>query len=82
MTIARVDGALHAFQEYCTHRYGPLSEGTFENGSVVCPWHRSCFSVRTGEVTKNPAKVALRTFNVEVRDGQIAVCVRDATRAV
>ena len=75
MTIVRLDGRLYAFQEFCTHRYGPLSEGTFHNGQVVCPWHRSCFDVRTGKVTEGPAKVDLKRFDVEVRDGQIAVRV-------
>ena len=75
MTIVRLDGRLYAFQEFCTHRYGPLSEGTFRDGQVVCPWHRSCFDVRTGKVTEGPAKVDLKRFDVEVRDGQIAVRV-------
>jgi nitrite reductase/ring-hydroxylating ferredoxin subunit/uncharacterized membrane protein len=73
VTIARVDGALYAFQEFCTHRYAPLSEGALEGCDVVCPWHNSRFDVRTGKVTQGPAKVDLRTFPVESRDGKIWV---------
>jgi nitrite reductase/ring-hydroxylating ferredoxin subunit len=73
MTIARLDGEFFAFQEFCTHRYGPLSEGTFQGQQVMCPWHRSCFDVRTGKVTEGPAKVDLKTFEVKVREGRIAV---------
>jgi nitrite reductase/ring-hydroxylating ferredoxin subunit/uncharacterized membrane protein len=69
--VARVDGHLCAFQEFCTHRYGPLSEGKIENGEVVCPWHGSRFSTATGKVVQGPAKVDLRTFPVEEREGKV-----------
>jgi uncharacterized membrane protein/nitrite reductase/ring-hydroxylating ferredoxin subunit len=70
MTIARIDKRLFAFQEFCTHRYGPLSEGCFDGFDVECPWHKSRFDVRTGKVTQGPAKVDLRTFRIEIRDGE------------
>lgn len=73
MAIANLEGKLYAFQEFCTHRYGPLSEGTFENGQVMCPWHRSCFDIRTGKVTKGPAKVGLKTYQAFVENGKIMV---------
>jgi nitrite reductase/ring-hydroxylating ferredoxin subunit/uncharacterized membrane protein len=73
MTLVKLGGEVYAFQEFCTHRYGPLSEGTFEGGQVMCPWHRSCFDVRTGRVTQGPANVDLRTFEARVRDGKIEV---------
>jgi uncharacterized membrane protein/nitrite reductase/ring-hydroxylating ferredoxin subunit len=75
MTIARIDNQLYAFQEFCTHRFGPLSEGSFHGFNVQCPWHNSCFDIRTGKVTNGPAKVDLKTFKVEVRDGKIGVLV-------
>jgi uncharacterized membrane protein/nitrite reductase/ring-hydroxylating ferredoxin subunit len=75
MTIARIDNQLYAFQEFCTHRFGPLSEGSFHGFNVQCPWHNSCFDIRTGKVTNGPATVDLKTFKVEVRDGKIGVRV-------
>jgi len=73
MAIAKVDNQLFAFQEFCTHRFGPLSEGKFEGFNVQCPWHNSCFDVRTGKVTNGPAKVDLKTFKMETRDGKVGV---------
>jgi nitrite reductase/ring-hydroxylating ferredoxin subunit/uncharacterized membrane protein len=73
ITIVRLDGKLYAFQEFCTHRFGPLSEGSFHDGQVQCPWHRSCFDVRTGAVTRGPAKVDLRVYDVIEQEGQIAI---------
>lgn len=71
ITLAKVDGEFFAFQEFCTHRYGPLSEGKIEHGQVECPWHCSRFDVATGKVCEGPAKVDLRTFPVTVRDGKV-----------
>ena len=73
MAIAKVDGQFYAFQEFCTHRYGPLSEGCFENGNVMCPWHQSCFDMRTGKVVNGPAKEEIRVFEVQVREGKVMV---------
>jgi uncharacterized membrane protein/nitrite reductase/ring-hydroxylating ferredoxin subunit len=73
MTIARIDDQLYGFQEFCTHRFGPLSEGSFHGFNVQCPWHNSCFDVRTGKVTNGPAKVDLKTFKIETRDGKVGV---------
>src|SRR5438552_14071697 len=73
LTIVRIGKALFAFQEFCTHRFGPLSEGAFDGFNVQCPWHNSCFDVRTGKVTNGPAKVDLKTFNAEMREGKVCV---------
>jgi 3-phenylpropionate/trans-cinnamate dioxygenase ferredoxin subunit/anthranilate 1,2-dioxygenase ferredoxin subunit len=73
MVLAKWDGGVYAFQEFCTHRFGPLSEGVIKNGQVECPWHRSCFELRTGKVTHGPAKVELKTFRTEIRNGNICV---------
>lgn len=75
ITIARFDGQLFAFQEFCTHRFGPLSEGCLSNGEVECPWHRSRFDLRTGRVTHGPAKENLKTFPVKAHQGKIVVQV-------
>lgn len=81
MTVANVGGRLFALQEFCTHRFGPLSEGTFCDGQVVCPWHRSRFDVRNGQVTHGPAKVDLKTYEAVERAGKILVRARAARQA-
>ncbi len=80
ITIAKIDNHFYGFQEFCTHRFGPLSEGSFEGFNVQCPWHNSCFDVRTGKVTNGPAKVDLQTFKVEMRDGKICVGIPPKNR--
>lgn len=73
MALANSKGRYFAIQEFCTHRYGPLSEGKIENDQVVCPWHRSCFELKTGAVTHGPAKVAANAYEVSVRTNDIYI---------
>lgn len=73
VAVANIKGKFFAFQDFCTHRYASLSEGTFEGTEVRCPWHNSCFDVRDGKVTKGPAKVDLKVFPVRIRDGKVEV---------
>lgn len=75
IALVRIDNQIYAFQEFCTHRFGPLSEGKIDGFDVVCPWHYSCFDVRTGKVTNGPAKVDLKTFKIETRDGRIYIVI-------
>ena len=78
MTLVRTTGGVFAVQEFCTHRCGPLSEGTVEGGNIRCPWHRSCFELRSGKVAEGPAKVELNTYEVGEVDGTIRVRVPNA----
>jgi nitrite reductase/ring-hydroxylating ferredoxin subunit/uncharacterized membrane protein len=73
MAVACVGGEYYAFQEFCAHRFGPLSEGRFTGHEVMCPWHRSCFDMRTGKVTHGPAKVDIKAFEVRVQNGKVWV---------
>jgi nitrite reductase/ring-hydroxylating ferredoxin subunit/uncharacterized membrane protein len=73
IAIARQADKVYAFQEFCTHRYGPLSEGKLQDHQVECPWHRSCFDIRTGKVVEGPAKVDLKTYAAEIRAGKIFI---------
>ena len=73
IALAKQGGKVYAFQEFCTHRYGPLSEGKLEDHQVICPWHRSCFDIRTGKVVEGPAKVDLKTYSTMIRGGKIFI---------
>jgi len=73
IAVIRHQEQLYAIQEFCTHRHGPLSEGCFENGQVQCPWHNSRFDLRTGKVAHGPAKMEIKVFETQIRDGQIWV---------
>jgi nitrite reductase (NADH) small subunit len=59
--LARIDGSLHALDNWCPHRRGPLGQGWVEGRAVVCPWHSWAFDCETGLVSPpdGPAKVDL-----------------------
>ena len=56
VALFNVDGTCYTISDTCTHRGGPLSEGTLENDVVTCPLHRARFCVRDGQVQGPPAQ--------------------------
>ena len=60
-----------AISETCSHAGGPLSGGTVEGNTVVCPWHGSRFDLCTGEVKGGPATVSAVCYEARVENGQI-----------
>jgi nitrite reductase/ring-hydroxylating ferredoxin subunit/uncharacterized membrane protein len=71
LVLARTDEGYVVFDDRCTHRGGPLSDGTLACGIVQCPWHGSQFDVRTGAVRRGPAKESIGTYDVAERDGRL-----------
>jgi nitrite reductase/ring-hydroxylating ferredoxin subunit/uncharacterized membrane protein len=65
VVVARTENGYAAFQDRCTHRGGPLSDGALICGTVQCPWHGSQFDVRTGEVKCGPAEQKIATYEIE-----------------
>ena len=71
--VVRLGSEVHAVGGACTHYGGPLGEGLVVDGTVRCPWHHACFSLRTGEALAAPALNPLPRWEVEVRDGLVGV---------
>ena len=53
----------------CSHRGGPLDEGTIRNGCVECPWHHSVFRLDDGSVVTGPATAPQPTYDVKADAG-------------
>jgi len=66
-------GDVSAIPAVCTHRGGPLENGTFADGCVTCPWHHAKFSLENGCVKRGPAVFSLAQFEARVRDGNVEV---------
>jgi nitrite reductase/ring-hydroxylating ferredoxin subunit/uncharacterized membrane protein len=71
VALARTERGHVAFDDRCTHRGGPLSDGALVCGTVQCPWHGSQFDVHTGEVKHGPAKDDIECYEVETRAGRV-----------
>lgn len=69
--VTRRDGALYALSNHCSHRGGPLHEGSFEDVTVICPWHDSVFDLRDGGLIHGPAAYPQPAWDTRVREGRI-----------
>jgi len=77
VAVYNINGEFYATDEECTHAGGPLSEGQLQGNLIVCPWHDSCFDVRTGEVVCEPATIPLETYEV-ILEGDIGKVLKPA----
>ena len=64
VAVGRTGRGYVAFQDRCTHKGGPLSDGSMMCGTVQCPWHGSQFDVQTGDVKAGPAEKKIETYEV------------------
>jgi|SRR5262245_4332281 len=75
VSVARVDDRLYAFSDLCTctDEPCPLSGGRLTGTAIVCQCHGSEFDIVTGAVTKGPATVPLRIYEVREVDSTVQV---------
>ena len=73
VAIGRLDGTLVAFDETCTHRQCPLTDGVLAEGSITCPCHKSRFDLRTGTPLNGPAVDPIRIRQIKLDGGHIYV---------
>jgi len=73
VVLANVDGQVFAFAGKCTHRGGPLGEGSLEGDVVICPWHGGEFNVRTGHVVGPPPETPVATYRVQIEGTEIKI---------
>jgi nitrite reductase/ring-hydroxylating ferredoxin subunit/uncharacterized membrane protein len=71
--LARVNGEIRAVSAVCTHRGGPLADGTREGDCVRCPWHGATFALADGSVAGPPATFPLAPFETRITNGNVEV---------
>ena len=62
------DGRVRALSAACTHRGGPIADGTIDASVVICPLHLNAFQLDTGCSTTG--EDPLRSYPVSVDDDQ------------
>jgi nitrite reductase/ring-hydroxylating ferredoxin subunit len=73
IAVGRCETGIAAFSDHCTHRGGPLSDGSLVGCTVQCPWHGSNFDVYTGRVVAGPAEQRIETYQIDVRNNEVYV---------
>ena len=75
IVLANVDGDLYALEDQCSHQDYPLSDGELDGTRLECIYHGARFDVCTGRAVQLPAIRPVKTYEVEIRDGDVYVLV-------
>lgn len=75
IVLANVDGRICAVRDECSHEAYPLSDGELDGDEIVCIYHGARFDACTGARRALPAVLPVRSFPVELRDGDVWVDV-------
>ena len=70
IALFRVGDEVHAIENTCPHRGGPLAFGDLRGATVYCPLHAWAFDVRSGRCCEFP-EASLRTFAVHVEGDEV-----------
>src|SRR6185503_9261984 len=73
IALFNVGGTFYAIGDTCTHRGGPLSEGTIQGTTVICPWHGACFELGSGKNLTPPAPGPVPSYRVRVEGTDLQV---------
>lgn len=73
VVLVNLDGDIYALEDRCSHQDYPLSAGELEDGQLECAFHGARFDVCSGRATQLPAVAPVRTYPVEVHDGEVFI---------
>jgi nitrite reductase/ring-hydroxylating ferredoxin subunit len=76
LAVFNVDGAIHAINNTCCHRDGPLGEGELEGHIVTCPWHGWRYNVTTGACMNNPS-AKVEAYQVKIEGDDVKVLLEE-----
>lgn len=71
--LANVAGEFFATDEMCSHEEFPLWHGALKGHHIECSLHGSCFDLRSGRPTEEPATQPIKTYVTQVVDGVVYV---------
>ncbi len=66
------ENEVHALEDRCPHKGGPLSQGIVHGTSVTCPLHNWVISLTTGEA-QGADKGAVKTIPVRIESGRLLI---------
>jgi nitrite reductase/ring-hydroxylating ferredoxin subunit len=73
LAVFNLGGKFFVIDDACTHGPGSLSEGCIDGDVVECDFHNGAFNIVTGEVVAPPCMVPVRTYRVEIVDGNVCI---------
>jgi len=73
VAVFKVDDAVYAIADRCSHAEASLSEGEVFDGEVECPRHGAIFDIASGAALTLPATKPVDAYRTEVRNGEVFV---------
>jgi nitrite reductase/ring-hydroxylating ferredoxin subunit len=73
VAIYNINGTYYATEARCSHGMADLADGTLEDDVIECSFHFGAFHVPSGKAVQPPCFIPIKTFKIEVRDGQVYV---------
>jgi len=68
LALVRQGDTVLALHDQCAHAGGPLSQGTIEDGCLVCPWHGSKYRLTDGRARRGPTVYDQLAYEVRRTD--------------
>jgi nitrite reductase (NADH) small subunit len=63
-------GKIHAVDNRCPHKNGPLAEGMLAGDAIVCPLHAFRYEMPSGECDQ-PGACSVKTYATELRGDDV-----------
>jgi nitrite reductase/ring-hydroxylating ferredoxin subunit len=82
LLLVKQGGRVFALSDRCSHRGGPLHEGTLADGCVTCPLHGSSFRLEDGSVERGPATAPQPAWETRVVGGRVEVRAPRLTQVI
>ena len=71
--VVRVNDAIYAIEDVCTHDGAEISTGVIHNDCIECPRHGAKFNLATGKVLSAPAYEDIPVFPIRVHNDIVQV---------
>ena len=73
IAIVKSGNEIFAFDDECTHKRFPLSEGFVEGNVIECSHHGARFDMRDGKVLALPAEAPLKVYKTTVKGEEVLI---------
>lgn len=73
IALYRIDDAVYATDNICSHGLARLSDGFLEGYEIECPLHQGRFDIRSGRAMCAPLTKDVCTYPVRIEAGRVYV---------
>lgn len=73
IALFRLDQAIFALHDLCSHGQARLSDGFVEDGCVECPLHQGLVDIRSGAPRSAPITAPVRSYPVRLVGQRVEV---------